>query len=82
MTGVQTCALPILRGELVSAALFKPLPPDAATYIASVHGIFQSSFFTALQAMLRERGTGSGYVQQVLDIALPDAQAVHDELTR
>ena len=71
-----------MRGELVSAALFKPLPPDAATYIASAHGVFQSSFFTALQVMLRERGTGSGYVQQVLDIALPDAQAVHDELTR
>jgi hypothetical protein len=32
--------------------------------------------------MLRERGTGVGYVQQVLDLALPDAQAVYEELTR
>ena len=71
-----------IRGELVSTALFKPLPPDAATYIASAHSVFQSSFFMALQALLRERGTASGYVQQVLSIALPDAQAVHDELTR
>ncbi len=71
-----------IRGELVSAALFKPLRPDAATYIALAHGVFQSSFFMALQALLRARGTASGYVQQVLGIAFPDAQAVHDELTR
>jgi transcriptional regulator with XRE-family HTH domain len=71
-----------IRGDLVSATLFRPIPPDPATYIASAQGVFQSSFFTALQAMLRERGTGAGYVQQVLSVALPDAQAVYDELTR
>lgn len=71
-----------VRGELVSAILFKPLPPDPKTYIASAHGVFQSLFFTALQAMLRDRGTGAGYVQQVLSVALPDAQAVYDELIR
>jgi transcriptional regulator with XRE-family HTH domain len=70
------------RGELVSAILFKPLPADPKVYIASAHGVFQSSFFNALQAMLRDRGTGAGYVQQVLSVALPDAQAVYDELTR
>ncbi|MEP6875796.1 MAG: XRE family transcriptional regulator [Burkholderiales bacterium] len=71
-----------IRGDLVSAILFKPMPPDPVTYIASAHNIFQSTFFIALQAMLRARGTGVGYVQQVLSVALPDAQAVHDELTR
>jgi len=71
-----------VRGELVSSILFKPLPPDPKTYIASAHGVFQSFFFTALQAMLRDRGTGEGYVQQVLSVALPDARAVYDELTR
>ena len=71
-----------VRGELVSAILFKPLPPDSKTYIASAHGVFQSLFFTALQAMLRDRRTGAGYVQQVLSVALPDAQAIYDELTR
>ncbi len=71
-----------VRGELVSSILFKPLPPDPKTYIASAHGVFQSLFFTALQAMLRDRNTGAGYVQQVLSVALPDAQAVYDELTR
>lgn len=71
-----------VRGELVSATLFKPLPPEPATYIAAAHGVFRSAFFPALQAMLRERGTGAGYVQQVMSIALPDAQAIHDELMR
>ena len=71
-----------IRGELVSATLFKPVPPEPATYIAAAHGVFQSVFFTALQAMLRERATGAGYVQQVMSIALPDAQAVYDELMR
>lgn len=71
-----------VRGELVSTTLFKPLPPEPATYIAAAHGVFRSAFFPALQAMLRERGTGAGYVQQVMGIALPDAQAIHDELLR
>ncbi|MBS0598309.1 MAG: helix-turn-helix domain-containing protein [Proteobacteria bacterium] len=71
-----------VRGELVSATLFRPLPPDPKTYIASAHSVFQSLFFAALQAMLRDRETGSGYVQQVLSVALPDAQAVYNELTR
>lgn len=71
-----------VRGELVSSILFKPLPADPKTYIASAHGVFQSLFFTALQAMLRDKGTGAGYVQQILRAALPDAQAVYDELTR
>ncbi len=71
-----------VRGDLVSATLFKPVPPDPAKYMAAAHGVFQSAFFPALQAMLRERGTGPGYVQQVLSIALPDAKAIHDELMR
>ena len=71
-----------VRGDLVSATLFKPLPPEPATYVAAAHGVFQSAFFPALQAMLRERGTGAGYAQQVMSIALPDAQAIHDELLR
>lgn len=71
-----------VRGDLVSAALFRPLPPEPATYIAASHGVFKSAFFPALQSVLRERGTGPGYVQQVMSIALHDAQAIHAELTR
>jgi len=51
------------RGERISAILFKPLPPDPKAYIASAHSVFQSPVFTALQAMLLERSTGSSYVQ-------------------
>lgn len=71
-----------VRGKLVSSILFEPTPPDACTYISSANVIFQSQFFSALQAMLRERHTGVGYVQQVLNTAISDAQAIYDELTR
>jgi transcriptional regulator with XRE-family HTH domain len=71
-----------VRGELVSATLFRPLPPEPAVYIAAAQTVFKSAFFTALQALLRERGTGAGYVQQVMSVPLADAQALHDELLR
>jgi hypothetical protein len=71
-----------MRGDLVSATLFKPLPPNPATYIASAHNVFQSTIFVALQAMLRDRGTSAGYIQQVLGVAFADAQSIHDELIR
>ena len=71
-----------VRGELVSATLFRPLPPEPAVYIAAAHSVFKSAFFTALEALLRERGTGAGYVQQVMSVPLADAQAIHDELLR
>jgi len=71
-----------VRGELVSAALFAPMPPPAHTYMALAQGMFQSPFFPALRAMLRDRQTGVGYVQQVLDLTLPDAQALYEELVR
>ncbi len=70
------------RGSLVSESLFKPLPPEASRYVATSHSIFKSSFFNALQKMLRERNTGAGYVQQVLDISLKDATALCAELMR
>lgn len=71
-----------LRGQPVSARLFGDSPPAAAAYIAVAGQTFQSPFFAALRAMLVERCTGAGYVQQVLSVAVPDAQAIHDELTR
>lgn len=70
------------RGELVSAVLFKPSPPDPATYIASARNTFQSSFFDALKRMVLEKGTGAGYIQQILDSSITDARALHDEIVR
>ena len=68
------------RGTLVSESLFKPLPPDPSAYVAASNKTFRSAFFHALQLMLHERGTGAGYIQQVLDISLGDATALHGEL--
>lgn len=70
------------RGHLVSELLFMPTPPEPAMYIAATRNVFKSHFFSALQHMLRERGTGAGYVQQVLDVSLIDAQSIHAELMR
>jgi transcriptional regulator with XRE-family HTH domain/Zn-dependent peptidase ImmA (M78 family) len=70
------------RGQLVSNILFKPMPPEPATYMAAVHNTFQSSFFEALKKMIVEKETGSGYLQQILDISIGDATALHQELTR
>ncbi|GGC84692.1 ImmA/IrrE family metallo-endopeptidase [Undibacterium terreum] len=70
------------RGELVSEILFKPLPPDPSALIACAQSIFQSHFFEAMRRMLRENGTGAGYLQQVLDVSIHDGAALHAELLR
>lgn len=65
---------------LVSEALFKPIPPSAEGLIAVTANLFSSGFFIALRALLVERGTGPGYLQQILDIGLQDATALHRSL--
>lgn len=69
-----------VRGELVSSALFKPMPPDASTYISASTRLFKSPFFDALHHMLHARKTGAGYIQQVLGASIADAQSIHKEL--
>jgi transcriptional regulator with XRE-family HTH domain len=71
-----------LRGSLVSATLFKPLPPDPGAYIAASRSVFDTSFFDALHRMVRERQTGAGYIQQALDISMSDATGIFAELSR
>lgn len=68
------------RGELVSDILFKPVPAAPSAIIASAQSVFQSHFFEAMQRMLHAKGTGAGYLQQVLDVSLQDAVALHAEL--
>lgn len=68
------------RGALVSESLFSPLPPLPAKYVAAAHNMFRSEFFHALQRMIKSKGTGAGYLQQVMDIPLQDAVALHAEL--
>lgn len=68
------------RGDLVSEALFDPLPPSPRRYIAACENTFQTSFFHALKRMIIESGTGAAYVQQILDMPLKDAVGLYEEL--
>lgn len=68
------------HGSLVSEALFDPVPPEPKLYISAFEHGFQSDFFKALKRMIHECGTGASYIQQVLDISLQDAMALHEEL--
>ena len=70
------------RGALVSALLFDPLPPEPAAYVAAARNTFGSEFFPSLRRLLHAQGTGVGYVQQLLDLSLPDACALHQALLR
>jgi transcriptional regulator with XRE-family HTH domain len=70
------------RGNLVSEILFRPAPPAPEEFIACAHAVFQSHFFEAMRKLFREKGTASGYLQQVLDISIQDAAALHFELVR
>lgn len=70
------------RGKLVSESLFEPTPPEPAAYIAAAQNQFRSAFFAALQRMVKSKGTGAGYVQQIMDISMQDAAALHGELSR
>jgi len=71
-----------LRGPLVSATMFDPMPPSPQRYIAACENTFQTGFFLALKRMIHSSGTGAPYIQQVLDTPLQDAHALHEELQR
>jgi len=70
------------RGKLVSEILFAPVPPAPEAYVAAAQNVFRSGFFPALQRMVKANGTGPGYIQQIMDIPLQDAVALHGELSR
>lgn len=70
------------RGKLVSETLFAPLPPSPSAYLAAAERQFHSDFFQALRRMVQAKQTGAGYVQQVMDIPMQDALALHGELAR
>ena len=71
-----------IRGKLVSESLFNPAPPEPKAYIAAAQNIFNSEFFVALQKMIKSRGVGPSYLQQVMDIPMKDAILLHGELSR
>jgi len=69
-----------ISGLLVSEALFDPMPPSPRQYIANAENNFRSTFFHALKQMILDKGTEPGYLQQILDLSIGDAQALHKEL--
>ncbi len=69
-----------MRHGLVSEALFAPMPPNATELIQAASNVFRSDFFVAMRQLLKEHGTGAGYLQQVLDIGLQDAAALRAAL--
>lgn len=70
------------RGGTVSESLFAPIPAEPSAYVAAVKNVFRSSFFESLQRMIKSKQTGPGYIQQVMDIPMQDAIALHGELSR
>lgn len=69
-----------ISGPLVSEALFDPMPPSPKQYIANAENNFRSTFFHALKQMILDKGIEPGYLQQILDLSIGDAQALHEEL--
>ena len=70
------------RGQLISEVLFEPTPPEPAAYIAAAQTVFRSVFFIAVKKMIKDQGTGPGYLQQIMDIPMSDAAILHRELSR
>lgn len=70
-----------ISGPLVSEALFDPMPPSPQQYIANAENIFRSIFFDAVKQMILDKGIEPGYLQQILDLSIGDAQALYEELS-
>ena len=68
------------RAESAAAPLVQAL--GTLSCFGRRQGYFRGEFFASLQRMLRDQGTGAGYVQQILNIPLADAAAIHSVLTR
>lgn len=69
-----------IPGQLISEALFDPLPPPPDLYIAACKHEFDSDFFEALRLMIHENDVGPSYLQQILDMSIFDAKAMYEEL--
>lgn len=70
------------RGKLMSEILFESNAPEASAYIDAAQRVFHSGFFVAIQKMIKAEGPGPSYLQQIMDIPLSDATALHKELCR
>lgn len=69
------------KGGLVSQRFFGDHQPTTTQLISIAQSAFQSDFFKALANFIKKNDTGTGYVQQILDIGLIDAKNLHRALT-
>ena len=83
---IEDCAIHMVRNSFnvpsVSEAIFDPMPPSPKQFVANAENNFRSTFFKALTRQIHEKGTEAGYLQQILDLSVGDAQSLHEELTR
>lgn len=66
--------------QSVSRTLFGRIPPQTADYMAVTQDVFQSPFMPSLKRMIKQHGTSASYIQQIMDIPMADALALHAEL--
>lgn len=68
--------------QSVSRLLFGTTPPQTADYIAVTQDVFRSPFMPSLKRMIKQHATPATYIQQIMDIPMADAVALHGELCR
>lgn len=66
--------------SLVSKYLFETDTPTPAQYMACARDVLGSPFFEVLKTYVVEHRKSASFLQSLLNIPLPDAQGVHEEL--
>jgi hypothetical protein len=64
----------------VSEYLFENRKPTAAEYMSCSKKSFQSPFFEALISFLKDNKKSAGFIQNILNLPLADAQYLYEEL--
>jgi transcriptional regulator with XRE-family HTH domain len=68
------------RFKTVSQILFNKKKPTPVEYISCPEKLFQSPFFDALKSFLKESKKSAGFIQNILNLPLADAQHLYEEL--
>ncbi len=66
--------------KLVSEYLFDTDTPTSSQYVSSTRDVFESPFFEVIKTYIVANRKSASFIQSLLNIPLPDAQGVHEEL--
>lgn len=66
--------------KTIAQILLNNKEPSAAEYLSIPETYFKSPIFTAMRQYLKAQGKSAGYVQNVLNISIGDAQYLYEEL--